>query len=39
MTPLITQLQTSLPSEYHLPDEIRNFFKDGVSSRYRLKVD
>jgi hypothetical protein len=29
MAPLISQLQTTLPTEYQLPDDIRNFFKDG----------
>lgn len=31
MSPLIHQLQLSIPKEFQLPDEIRNFFKDGLS--------
>lgn len=31
MAPLITHVQTILPSEYQLPLDIRTFFKDGKS--------
>jgi hypothetical protein len=31
IAPLIHQAQTSMPKEFQLPDDIRNFFKDGAS--------
>jgi hypothetical protein len=30
IAPLIHQAQTSMPKEFQLPDDIRNFFKDGA---------
>lgn len=30
-SPLLHQLQTSNPIEFSLPEDIRNFFKDGTS--------
>ncbi|GJJ12447.1 hypothetical protein Clacol_006689 [Clathrus columnatus] len=31
LAPLLQQLQMSIPTEFELPEEIRNFFKDGTS--------
>ena len=32
MSSLLDKLQTTIPSEFQLPDDIRNFFKDGGQS-------
>jgi hypothetical protein len=31
MSPLIHQAQTNIPKEFQLPEDVRNFFKDGMS--------
>lgn len=38
MSPLLMQgyINSSMPREYQIPDEIRNFFKDGALKVYRL---
>ena len=38
MSPLLVQAHTnsSMPREYQVPDEIRNFFKDGALKVNRL---
>lgn len=33
LSPVINVLNTSIPTEYQLPDEIRTFFKDGETHR------
>ena len=39
MSSLIHQAQTSIPKEFQLPDDVRNFFKDGASLDGRLRVE
>jgi hypothetical protein len=33
LSPLLHQLQMTIPTEFELPEDIRGFFKDGRSSR------
>ena len=36
MSPLIHQLETSIPVEFQLPDDIRNFFRDGNQTTFPI---